>query len=706
MLDFGHSPYRDERRAAARTGSPAPSSRAHYWRPRVPRPARRPRLRRPGAQPAAQQARAAHLHARDRHAAAPPRHARPRRHPRTRRDPDRRRRQGHRRRGQHHPRHPAAAAAPAPRDPGAAGAARGRPPARLAADRRGPQRAHAVGRQDARRRPLRRTRGRLRLAVLRADPRRGHPLRRALAAAVDLDLPHARDGGRPLARRAGDGGLLRPHLHRPGRAGTTALLTRRHRQAPHPPRDQPLGRRRRPARRVPRPHAPDGGAPRRGRSPPTTPTPSASAAATTPDRSPTRSLDSRRSTRAADRRAPAAAQRHGRSAATAAQRATDPRRRHAQRLQLPLDDAEPADARDELEASACSRPRATSTRTATTAPRSQHDRRDRIVPCALQPRDVAIVRDVWRYKFLTAPQLLELWWPGRIRPRRPAPPAQALPRRLPRALPAASPAAAPSPGPTTSAHDGHRLLQHAGLIPARQRFTATHDLRLRPRPARAPAQRLGARLPPRARRRAPRLGRRDRHRPAARGRAAGSCASTTTGPPKASATRAHGCCDPTPSSRSTRDDGDGTRTTVLIEYDRTRRVDKNYDKFRRYDAFLNWWWRHTPLADRRRPAVRALRLPRRTTSASSSWPPPTTSSPATAGTPACDADRHEYVGRGRMLFALERDAHAGALEAWRLPAFPPDHPSRTPEVRRVRLPGGAARRSSATAHHTRRGRAG
>ena len=40
---------------------------------RVPRPARRPWLRRPGAQPAAQQARAAHLHPRDRHAAAPSR---------------------------------------------------------------------------------------------------------------------------------------------------------------------------------------------------------------------------------------------------------------------------------------------------------------------------------------------------------------------------------------------------------------------------------------------------------------------------------------------------------------------------------------------------------------------------------------------------------------------------------------------------------
>jgi hypothetical protein len=39
--------------------------------------------------------------------------------------------------------------------------------------------------------------------------------------------------------------------------------------------------------------------------------------------------------------------------------------------------------------------------------------------------------------------------------------------------------------------------------------------------------------------------------------------------------------------------GSGART-FPIEYDRTRRVDKNYDKFRRYDSFLCWWWRHHP----------------------------------------------------------------------------------------------------------------
>ncbi len=40
------------------------------------------------------------------------------------------------------------------------------------------------------------------------------------------------------------------------------------------------------------------------------------------------------------------------------------------------------------------------------------ERGERVIPCAVQPRDLAIVLDVWRYRFLTTDQLLELWWPG------------------------------------------------------------------------------------------------------------------------------------------------------------------------------------------------------------------------------------------------------------------------------------------------------
>jgi hypothetical protein len=48
------------------------------------------------------------------------------------------------------------------------------------------------------------------------------------------------------------------------------------------------------------------------------------------------------------------------------------------------------------------------------------------------------------------------------------------------------------------------------------------------------------------------------------------------------------------------DNGD---IALFIEYDRTRRVDKNYDKFRRYEAFLACWWNDVLPEESRRPAV-------------------------------------------------------------------------------------------------------
>lgn len=124
---------------------------------------------------------------------------------------------------------------------------------------------------------------------------------------------------------------------------------------------------------------------------------------------------------------------------------------------------------------------------------------------------------------------------------------------------------------------------------------------------------------------------------------------------------------------------------LLIEYDRTRRVDKNYGKFRRYDGFLNSWWQHTPCADLGEPPLVVFvcqdRQQREQFMAAADH--------ELAGHrwhPSVDADRHQYVGRRRVLFALERDMHTAALEALRLPAFPHGHPSRTPDVRHVRLP--------------------
>ena len=130
-----------------------------------------------------------------------------------------------------------------------------------------------------------------------------------------------------------------------------------------------------------------------------------------------------------------------------------------------------------------------------------------------------------------------------------------------------------------------------------------------------------------------------------------------------------------------RPDGeDGTRT-FLIEYDRTRRVDKNYDKLRRYDAFLCSWWRHSTYGDEPSPPwilfVCQTHEQRETFLAAADreltghrWHP------------SAGPDRHDYVGRRRVLFALEHD---GRVDAWQLPAFPAGHPARDVSVRRRRL---------------------
>jgi hypothetical protein len=126
----------------------------------------------------------------------------------------------------------------------------------------------------------------------------------------------------------------------------------------------------------------------------------------------------------------------------------------------------------------------------------------------------------------------------------------------------------------------------------------------------------------------------------------------------------------------------------LIEYDRTSRTDKNYDKFRRYDTFLTAWWRHTELGERDEPpfvlfvcqddAERDDFLARADHELTGHhWHP--THSP----------DQHKYIGRRHILFCNERDAHLGQPEAHRLPPYPPAHPSRhgrDAEIRGVRLP--------------------
>lgn len=309
----------------------------------------------------------------------------------------------------------------------------------------------------------------------------------------------------------------------------------------------------------------------------------------------------------------------------------------------------------------------------------QHGARETLVPCAVQPRDVAIVRDTWRYKFLTAPQLIELWWPGGV-----AWPAQRRLRKLFDAgyLERFRPIARRGSHPWTYylGAAGYRLLQEAGLIPTGQRYRrrsiydfghVLHELQLN-------AWVLAVR-------RAAGAGLLDWH------------GELDINPPAEARTAqlrlegdwsAEGLRDAR--ARLLRPDAvlefgrDGAiDRTVFLEYDRTRRVDKNFDKFRRYDAFLTWWWRHTAYAERPSPFVvficqdsaqreQFLAVADREVTGHR-WHP------------SAGPEQHEYSGRRRILFALEEDAHDGSLEAWQLPAFPPDHPTRERAVRRVRL---------------------
>jgi hypothetical protein len=130
--------------------------------------------------------------------------------------------------------------------------------------------------------------------------------------------------------------------------------------------------------------------------------------------------------------------------------------------------------------------------------------------------------------------------------------------------------------------------------------------------------------------------------------------------------------------------------TFLLEHDRTRRVDKNFDKFRRYDTYLTTWYQDAGFArlgDEDPPYVLFICQDQEQrdlfiTAAEHEltgyrWH-------ATA------PDQHQYLGRQRVLFATEIDIHQGRLEARRLAPNPPAETNSVRsqnEIRRVKLPG-------------------
>jgi hypothetical protein len=141
------------------------------------------------------------------------------------------------------------------------------------------------------------------------------------------------------------------------------------------------------------------------------------------------------------------------------------------------------------------------------------------------------------------------------------------------------------------------------------------------------------------------------------------------------------------------DNDERSPRTFLIEYDRTSRTDKNFDKFRRYDNLVGSWWRHTELADHGDPPF-VLFVCQNQAQRDDFLARADQELTGHRWHPSHPAEEQQYVGRRRVLFCDERDIHDRHLEARRLPPYPPGHSARRgqdAEVRGVRLPGGAAR---------------
>ncbi len=313
-------------------------------------------------------------------------------------------------------------------------------------------------------------------------------------------------------------------------------------------------------------------------------------------------------------------------------------------------------------------------------------RREQIVPCAIQPRDLELIDVVMRCRFLTTPHLLELWWPGAA--------PQVGRRRLTKLFEAGyldrfRPVARRGSFPWTYqlGREGHRLLQRAGRVPWTERFDARevydyryvlHDVHLYSWVL-AWRRLLGEQLVRWDGE--TQIGTREELRRLRRAHQA--------------EVAVDGLRDPAPKPvrpdalvEAARRGGEGTHT-FLVEYDRTRRVDKNFEKFRRYDTFACWWWRYTEYgeADRAPWVVFVCQNEDQRDRFLVQADQEVTGRLWEVGE---GSGEQEFAGRHRMLFVSEGDVYEGRAVAHRLPALPPGHPAREGsalDARVVRLPG-------------------
>jgi hypothetical protein len=303
------------------------------------------------------------------------------------------------------------------------------------------------------------------------------------------------------------------------------------------------------------------------------------------------------------------------------------------------------------------------------------DERAAWAECALQPRDLEILRALWAHHFLTTDQIAALWW-ATENPR----PAQ---RRMARLFAAGHverfrPRLPKGSFPWTYAltRTGFNQARRHRALPEAARFVerplhnfqyVVHDLDLN---AWVVAYRalIGDAF----------LG------------WAGEQESETRPPSAKQPGRLEiedgltieGLSDPRPQPlrpdsvlelELPNEDGFGS---FLVEYDRTRRPDKIRRKLARYDAFLCWWWRHTERYGSRLDAPYALFVCQDDAHVQAFCAAADMELRGHEWAARLDPEEHVFPARERILFVNARRAQRGSLEAWALPGFPPGHPAR------------------------------